>query len=75
MVYLKDTGGCQRGKMGYEHDMDDWHDELHRRRLNKPYIRFHHKSLIDCRNVGIYKIVFEYVCWILAGKPKKQDIY
>ena len=32
-------------------------------------INFTRHNLISCQNVSIYRVLFEYVCWVLAGKP------
>tara|TARA_Y100000592_G_scaffold94299_1_gene158844 strand:+ start:732 stop:923 length:192 start_codon:yes stop_codon:yes gene_type:complete len=35
----------------------------------KNFISFSRKSKVSCYNVSIYKVLFEYICWVLAGKP------
>ena len=35
-------------------------------------IKFNNKSLVSCRGVSMGKIVWEYVCWVLAGRPKEN---
>ena len=55
--------------MGFDDEMDEYHDDLQNRKLTKPYIKLHSKNLVDCRNVSMWKVIWEYICWILAGKP------
>tara|TARA_B100000287_G_scaffold399441_1_gene417719 strand:- start:87 stop:227 length:141 start_codon:yes stop_codon:yes gene_type:complete len=35
----------------------------------KPYIRFKRKDKISCENIRFKTILWEYICWKLAGKP------
>jgi len=35
----------------------------------KEKIKFNKKNIISCQNVSIRRIVWEYICWTLAGKP------
>ena len=35
----------------------------------KKEIKFTRKNLISCINVPIQKVIWEYICWVLAGKP------
>ena len=30
---------------------------------------FNRKNLITCINVSFYRLIYEYICWILSGKP------
>ena len=32
-------------------------------------IKFKRKNIITAIDVSIWKILFEYICWVLAGKP------
>ena len=32
-------------------------------------IKFKKKNRVTAVDVSIYRILFEYICWILAGKP------
>ncbi len=51
--------------MPYDMEMDEFHDENDK---NK-YIVFHKKNFVSCANVTIWKVLWEYLCWSLAGKP------
>ena len=55
--------------MGFDDEMDEYHDDLKNSKLTKPYIKLHSKNLVDCRNVSMWKVIWEYICWVLAGKP------
>ena len=35
-------------------------------------IKFNNKSLVSCRGVSIGKVIWEYICWVLAGRPKEN---
>jgi len=37
--------------------------------MKKKTIIFNKKNIISCKEVPFYKIILEYVCWVLAGKP------
>ena len=60
--------------MGFEDEMDEWRDEMIEYEKIKPYLKLHNKNLVDCRNVSIWKVIWEYICWILAGRPKGHKI-
>ncbi len=32
-------------------------------------VKFNKKNLVTCQNVSFWKIIFEYICWVLGGKP------
>jgi hypothetical protein len=58
--------------MGYEDEMYEYHDDLHQRRLNKTFLSFRRKNIVSCHNISFRMIIWEYICWILAGKPNKE---
>ena len=58
--------------MGYEHDMEEYRDELIRAETHRPYLKFHDNK-INCKNVGMLTIMWEYFCWVMAGKPQIND--
>ena len=58
--------------MGYEDEMYEYHDDLHQRRMNKPFLSFKRKNIVSCQNISFGTIIWEYICWILAGKPNKE---
>ena len=33
-------------------------------------IQFNRKNRISCHNVSMWKVVWNYICWVLAGKPE-----
>ena len=61
--------------MGYDIEMYEYHDEREHKEKNKPYLLFE-KNSVTCVGVPFRKLVWNYICWFLAGKPKmnKQEI-
>ncbi len=39
----------------------------------KNFISFNRKNVVSCYNVSIWKVLYEYVCWVLAGKPTRYE--
>jgi hypothetical protein len=39
---------------------------------NNSYIVFSKKNKITSSNVTIYRILFEYILWVLGGKPDEH---
>ena len=62
--------------MGFEDDMYEYYDEQEQKEKNKTYFLFEDKNIVSCVNVPFRTLVWSYICWILAGKPKmkKQEI-
>ena len=62
--------------MGYEHEMDDWHNE--QREIDIPLdvgsMMFDRKNRVSSNGVTFKKIVWNYICWVLAGKPNNWRI-
>ena len=61
--------------MGFEEEMYEYQDELQHRQKNKSYFLFKGDT-ITCVGVPFRKLVWNYICWFLAGKPQmeKQEI-
>jgi hypothetical protein len=55
--------------------MYEYHDEREHKEKNKPYLLFE-KNSVTCVGVPFRKLVWNYICWLLAGKPEmnKQEI-
>ncbi len=32
-------------------------------------LKLNRKNLVSCQDVSIYRVLWEYICWLLAGKP------
>jgi hypothetical protein len=56
-------------RMGYDMDMDEYHEQVQKDEHEKPYLKLHKGSLVTCHNLSIKKILWEYLLWILGGKP------
>ena len=59
--------------MGFEDEMYEWEEE---RKEGKPiyqdsdvYIKLHDTNKINCQNAPMMRIIWEYICWVLAGRP------
>ena len=37
------------------------------------FIQFERSNMVSCYNVSIWKVLYEYICWCLAGKPKNCE--
>ena len=37
--------------------------------MKKSMLKFSKNNLISCENVPFGKVMFEYLCWKLGGKP------
>ena len=61
--------------MGFEDEMYEYQDELEQKRKNGSYFLFK-ENKITCVGVPFRTLVWNYICWFLAGKPemKKQEI-
>ena len=55
--------------MPFDIEMDEFHDE----RSKQEYLVFHKKNFVSCSNVSIKRVLWEYLCWFLAGKPKNIE--
>ena len=58
--------------MGFEEEMYEYQDELEHRQKNKSYFLFKDNT-ITCVGVPFRKLVWNYICWFLAGKPKMKE--
>tara|TARA_Y100001938_G_scaffold100499_1_gene137370 strand:- start:227 stop:418 length:192 start_codon:yes stop_codon:yes gene_type:complete len=59
--------------MGFEMEMDEFFDYKEYREKNKSYFLFEKKNMITCVGVPFRKLVWNYICWFLAGKPKMKE--
>ena len=61
--------------MGFEDEMYEYQEELEHLQKNKSYFLFKDNT-ITCVGVPFRKLVWNYICWFLAGKPQmeKQEI-
>ena len=61
--------------MGYEDEMSDWYEEQNINiPLNVGSMKFNRKNLISSNGVSFRRIVWEYFCWALAGKPENWRV-
>ncbi len=61
--------------MGYEDEMNDWYEEQNINiPLNVGSMKFNRKNLISSNGVSFRRIVWEYFCWTLAGKPENWRV-
>ena len=58
--------------MGYEEEMYEYHDDLYQRRMNKPFLSFKRKNIVSCKEIPFRTLIWNYICWVLAGKPNKR---
>ena len=56
-------------EMSYEEEMYEYHDEMQERSINKPYLKLCRKNLITSKNLPLKSLLWEYILWILGGKP------
>ena len=61
--------------MGFEDEIDDWVEDRESKDNDAIYLKFHDKNQVDCKNVSMLRIMFEYTCWVLGGKPKDFKYY
>ena len=59
--------------MGYEIEMFEYHDDLHQRSLNKSFLFFEGKNIVTCKGISFRTLIWNYLCWVLAGKPKMKN--
>ena len=59
--------------MGFEDEMYEYQDDLEHKQKNKSYFLFEKKNLITCVAVPFRTLVWNYICWFLAGKPKMKE--
>ena len=52
--------------MPFDIEIDEFHDE----NSETEHLAFHRENFVSCSNISIWKILREYLCWVLAGKPK-----
>tara|TARA_R110002020_G_scaffold317092_1_gene532777 strand:- start:19 stop:210 length:192 start_codon:yes stop_codon:yes gene_type:complete len=59
--------------MGFDMEMDDFHDSKEHKQKNKSYFLFKKNNMITCVGVPFRILVWNYFCWFLAGKPKMKE--
>ncbi len=61
--------------MGFEDEMYEYQEELEHKQKNYSYFLFK-ENMVTCVGVPFRKLVWNYICWFLAGKPQmeKQEI-
>ena len=62
--------------MGYEDEMDSWYEE---QKINIPLnpgsMKFRKGNLITANGVAFGRIIWNYFCWVLAGKPNNWRVH
>ena len=56
--------------MPFDIEIDEFHEDYD----SDEYLTFHKKNFVSCSNVSIWKVLWEYFCWFLAGKPYNNGI-
>ena len=59
--------------MGFDMEMDDFYDSKEYEEKNKSYFLFQKSNIISCFGIPFRKLVWNYICWFLAGKPKMKE--
>ena len=54
-------------------EMYEYHDDLHQRKLNEPFLFFSEKNIVNCRGVSFRTLIWNYLCWVLSGKPEMNN--
>ena len=50
------------------------HKQYERKNLQSGDIVFNQRSKISCVGVSMTSLLFEYLCWILAGRPDNHKV-
>ena len=60
--------------MGFEDEMQEWYEEGtdSDNKLDIGSIEFKRKNIITAVNVSFWKVVREYIFWVLGGKPENH---
>ena len=58
--------------MGFEDEMYEYQEELEHKQKNYSYFLFK-ENMVTCVGVTFRKLVWNYICWFLAGKPKMKE--
>ena len=58
--------------MGFEDEMYEYQEELEHKQKNYSYFLFK-ENMVTCVGVPFRKLVWNYICWFLAGKPKMKE--
>ena len=43
--------------------------------IKKGMVVFHRKNKISCCDVSMWTVAWEYICWVLGGKPEGKNGY
>ena len=62
--------------MGFEDEMQEWYEEGtdSDNKLDIGSIEFKRKNIISSNAVSFRTIIWNYICWVLAGKPEKWRV-
>ena len=58
--------------MGYELEMYEYHADLRQKEIDKPFLSFKRKNIVSCKEIPFRTLIWNYICWVLAGKPDKE---
>ena len=63
--------------MGYDIDMLEYYDEKNQQTspLVTGSMKFRKGSLISANGVTFGRIIWNYFCWVLAGKPNNWRVH
>ncbi len=42
--------------------------------MKKGRILFKRKNVVSAVDVSIWQVIWNYICWILAGKPERWEV-
>ena len=59
--------------MGYDLELDEHYDDLEHKDKNKTFFSFERKNLVSCAGVSFRTLIWNYICWVLSGKPKMDE--
>ena len=59
--------------MGFEDEMYEYQDELEHKQKNKSYFLFERNDVVSCVGAPFRILVWNYIWWFLAGKPKMKE--
>tara|TARA_R100001015_G_C4472543_1_gene55730 strand:- start:317 stop:502 length:186 start_codon:yes stop_codon:yes gene_type:complete len=58
--------------MSFEDEVYEYQDFIEEKIKNKCFLKFENNK-VTCNNISIWKILWEYLCWCLAGKPHNEN--
>ena len=53
-------------------EMYEYYDEQRHRKMNKPFVSFKRKNIVSCKEIPFRTLIWNYICWVLAGKPNNR---